>query len=370
MTEYTLEALAPKEQVLARMLNSSALKAKATVDAAMKVAAGEVEAMVIEAVLPGVEAALTEAYEGHCLMHGDESVLDDNNADEWHSAVDDCVDEALQPWASILSANWLGEKTIDSRLHEEGAIHALAESAAMEAYREIAKKRKPGQILSAIGIVKADVEEALMSRATDSGGTASPEDLTKEAANALAAIIDAYELLDAAPDILEISDLLDLASDTDDGLARGAAEQMGVGMEEAMALRNFRLATGGGAETLADMYITLIDNPTAYDTTPAALAVTTKPKPSKAEEPTTAAAPSPGELPSEVLKILKEFTPVKDKDMGDALGMSRASFNNKCNGKGDPVTDAGQIAYIRGVLYEHNAQTAQAIALIDAMAAE
>jgi biotin operon repressor len=336
----------------------------------MKAAAKVVEDTVISGVMQNVEAALTEAYETHCMMYGDTDDITDENADEWHSAVDDAVDEALQPWAGVLSADWLGQKTVDTRLDEQGAVEALAKSAAMEVYKQLCSKRKPGQILAAVGVVKSDVEAALGALQEQGIDAAA---VRQGAVDALKFLIENAELIGDIPDVMEVYDELDLMSDTDEGLAASAAARTELSVDQAHALRLFREAVGAeGLDLLAEMYVELTANRFAYsDGEPieafdnAVAAAAPKPKAKRKSAAKKAAEENGDALDPKVLELMKTYASVKDKDVAEKLGISRASFNNKVNGKGDPITDPEQKAVIREILFEHATKLTEAIHLLD-----
>lgn len=377
MTELTIEALCSKDKVLTEFLTHPVIanKKSATVEQGLKAAANVVENTVIERVMTDVEAAINEAYETHCMLHGDPEDIDDTNADDWHSACDDAVDEALQPWAGILSADWLGRKTVDTRLDEQGAISELAKSAGVEAYKQMCSGRKPGQILSAVGVVKADIEAAMNIQAEQGIDVAA---IRSGAIDTLVYMLDAADMVGEVPDVMEVYDELDLMSDTDDGLAMSAAERMGCEAEHVNALRLFRETVGiAGLDALAEMYSALSENRDAYangEAIPAFdEAVAEQPAPAKKAAPKKAAAkkadktepPAGDALNPEVLALLKAHANVKDKDVAEKIGMSRATFNNKVNGKGDPIDDAEQIALIREILMEHCNGLIRAVHLLD-----
>lgn len=214
------------------------------------------------------------------------------------------------------------------------------------------------------------------------------------------------------PDPTTLDDDLDFASDDDDALALGAANRLGISMEDVDVLREARARSSSvvkawqnaieAGEFLDDSkHYADIDPPEADDASPpwdtgpeiptslrrtalpplpgtaTALpplpgsAGATKPLPplpvmqGTSQEPPvnrgrggrrtkTPDEPPAGYIPLEVLRSIKEHAGTKDEDMADLLGISRPTLANVMKGKGWYVPpDPTRRAAIRAMLDKH-----------------
>lgn len=357
---YFQTLVGTKEDILGEMLaHPGFIRTGGSVEQAMKAALSAAELRCVRAVVSVVEPQLADVLDTHYLLHGDADSLDDANADEWHSALDDAVEAVFAPWESVTSASWRGERTVDTRLHEENAVHELAQKAGFEVFRELSAGRTPAKVLSALGVVQGDIETAL-AQIVPRGEGANVDIATIVAV--LSTVLDMAEV--TGRPLKELKEEIDLMSDTDATLADGAAERCGISTEDAAALCRFRVSSGVGAvDTLYSMLETLDGDRGAFDGMEAPPDVggdgTAPVIESNVPQPTGAG------LPPEVLAAIRDHTPEKDKDVADALNVSRQTFINKVNGKGDPITDPAQVAAVRGILQKHLDGLTAALALID-----
>lgn len=375
MSKLTLEGLTGgKDSILEGVQTHPAFRrCNGNATKALAAAAAYVEETCVFNVADAIHTALVDAYETHVAIYGPAEDITDATGDEWHGAVDDAMEEALSPWASILSADWLGRKTVDTRVHEEDALDDLARSAGAEAFKQIAGGRKPGQLLAALDVLKADMEALLaVPRAA-----LDPDEVRVKTIGVLHRILTSATGAGVTLDPLDVYDELDSITDPDDALADGAAQRLRASGADKETLRDYRaLHPVGALDTLTEMFAELQENPSAYEAELNALkdadgdaekssAPPPPPPPPSAAATATATATAHEGLPPEVLSRLKQYANVKDKDVAEKLGMSRATFNNKVNGKGDPITDPGHIATIREILSEYADGLAHAVRLLD-----
>lgn len=356
---FTLEALVTKDAILAEVLRHPDITSKKKVTPAqgMKAAGACASALAIAAVAAQVIPKLQEAYEMHELTYGEVDILDDNNADEWHSALDDAAENVAQEYSELLSADWLGKNTVDARLHEEGNIEGFAKSMGAEVYKTLTAGKKPGQVLSALGVVQDDVVAALSALE----GTRDDNSTQAETVAVLQVMV---ETIGSEFDPLALYDELEMASGDDDILANGAIERIGGAEMHVPVLRLFRSTMGAGAvDALLEMITNLAADPHAYGEDKLHIPQSLK-RDSEPAGITPKEAPE-GSLDPEVLKLLKAHANVMDKDVAERLGISRATFNNKVNGKGQPITDPAQIAIIREILSEHANALVKAVHMLD-----
>jgi len=374
METLTLEGLVgSKDDIMAEMLRHPSVNGKKSVtpETALKAAYNAVENAVIVNVQAMLQPQLNEAYDLHCMIAGGPDDITDANADDWHEALDTAIENAVQPYNEYLSQDWLGKNTIDTRAHEQGRIEAIAKSAAMECFKQVCSTRKPGQVLAAVGNLKSEVEAVLESVTDDDNADAQP--MAVQALKEIASVLSIFYVSADTFDFANLKDELDSLTGTDEVLSGGAASRLEVNEDGMRALTKYRnvLASGGNGDPMQElvgMVEALLENPSAYDdllVSAAKAAKAEKPKRNTAKGKEAAAADAAANgLDPEVLAILKARTTVKDKDIGEQLGMSRASFNNKCNGKGDPITEPEHKRIIRDILIEFRDDLTRAVELI------
>lgn len=365
------------------ILGKSNITQAQAASAAYKVVEHLCSAAVAEVALELVQ----DAYDMHELMEGEADDLTDDTADAWHASMDVRVEEALTRYDNLLSADWSATNTIDTQLHEDGAILTLAKSIGLEVFKQIKGKRTQAQMLSAAGVVEDDLKAIVESMKT----------ATPEVGNVQETVVLALKGLYTAHgddiDLAGMREQFDVLTDSDEILSGSAASYLQLDATVAAAFRVFRNMLGASTvDTLTEMLTNITMDPEHYDdplgmpeflkTAPPATVPEAAPplevtNPAPPEDP---AAPEPvappadaappvgtGELPTEALALLKAHANVKDKDVAELIGMSRGSFNNKVNGKGDPISDPTHIATVRAVIYEHAMGLNNALALIDAI---
>lgn len=332
-----------------------------------------------------VRADLDGDVAEYVKMNGPRPNVGDEHADNWDEGLDDVVSKRLEPFEKVLSANWLGINTIDTRAQNDTDRDRIVKSFAAEAWKEMTYNRTDIQILAGVGILPVDLEMIPgVTVGASAPATPEPKEYDPMRVNAiLNAIILNF------PDEATLEETLDLVSDDDDGLALGAAQTLGITMDDALVLREARKRSGAAVEAwvnaitageMLDEDATYVDlDPVDPDAIPASLVrnpdpvtgqpMPPPPKPAAAAAPppppppvaagpgappppppvvtTGAAPPAPKRgrkaatpdappadaIPKETLLAIKQASGMKDDDMAVVLGVSRPSFNNMVNGK-------------------------------------
>lgn len=340
------------------------------------------------------ENAMQPMYDMHVMLHGE--LVEGARAfqvDAWIGDLETQVTAFFDARASELSSNWLGTVDVRTPRNQKGLV-ALAESYANEAWRNLTyahspdgegKEKSTAQILSSIGVVRADLE-AFVDASTDN--TSTPTETKKETnvVNYVTPEIVISTLHAAGLKGRELSSLLDNATDSDlilasSGLAGFMVFENVADIHAALlrlksihgfdalcsaiehntplTLAPAPLTPKGEADELAAMMGGTADDlaamfgaaPAVATTAPldemqaleammtAAPTVTTgaapAPKATKATKAAKAdAAPEAGVVPAAVLDALATASGANSTDLGAMIGVSRASFDNYRKGKG------------------------------------
>lgn len=373
-----------------------------------------------------IRSALDDALDLFPMVNGDRPE-GGPEADEWDSAADDVVAEVFEPFASILSANTLYAVTVDTRVHEDNARERLAKRFAEDAWRvltwlpsdepgELGKEKTPMQVLSAVGVVRGDLETLIDMQPHENVSQPQQEPTTVTDMYALFPKIVAHlgDGFKAAP----LRSEFELLVDTDDGLAAGAARRLGMTLAEAEPLREIGRRPNG-VEWLVQTTVAASTQPaaqpaaaeaepeTSEDDELAAMLGTTEAEPETDDddelaamlgdvqtapqgsppaasppvfgEPpavTTGAPPkprkrrgavdpnTPGAIPARALQILKEYTPVKSDVIGEGIGVARATFEGYAKGRSVLIADDDQRAFLLNLVRTHKAAMEEAETLL------
>lgn len=339
-------------------------KRKPTIEAAMKAVATEVERRVMMHFAQSFQAALQEAFDNYELENGEYGDCDVASTDDYESGIDDVVEKLLEPLHEVLSQDWLGKNTIDTRLWEKDAISKLAQSVGKEAYKQISYGKTPNQILSNAGIVQGDVEVYFSSHMAPKTQQEEKQmaDVIERSLEDVCAIIRRHIGKDY--DVLRTYEDIELAVDDDEILANAAASRLGIGAVELEALQMAALEHG---DETVDKIAALVeaaasDAPVATEapvTTPPASSVTQTQHHEHGEN-----------VDANVLTLLKEHGGAKDTEMSAALGVSRGTYNNWINGKTAFAPSDEQRNVLRAQIVKNANGLLSAIALLDGTDAE
>ena len=157
--------------------------------------------------------------------------------DDWESQVDDQVMEVLKAgYEDVVGAGYVGEKSVETRLHEPGRPEELAREISNHYAKELVKR--DGETIR--GFVTIDMTEAQEAR-----------DLNYEAqCKSVVLIVVSGSMGNEGFDAASYAADLDMAADDDDGLAAGALERVAKHYaakgEVRAALKIARRSMGGG----------------------------------------------------------------------------------------------------------------------------
>lgn len=373
---YINELIGDKADIIEQAMGNPGLapKRKPTIEQAMKAVASQVEFAAMQNVQQKVLPIIQDMYDMYVLMNGeyeDVGMLSEADAaatepdedfvnasrTEYSSGLDDELEKALEPFETLLSADWLGRNTIDTRLWEENAIVKLSQSVAKEVFKQLSYQKTPAQVLSNAGIVQADVEiffEQHLAQAETPKGKQAMSDATANSAEDLAAKIKSHVGNDF--DQMTVYEDLELACDDDEILANGAGKRLGLDEDDVQALQMVVLEYGN--ET-ADHMIELIGNASSGEKA-------AKPKAErKPAAPKKDAAPAEGAVDPKVLVLMKNHGSTKDTEMSATLGVSRATYNNWLNGKNAFTPDGDQYSAVRDELVANINGLLEALATLD-----
>jgi len=304
------------------------------------------------------------------VMNGERTEDESNDRDEWDSAADDLVASLLEPYSDVLSASWLGVRTVDTRMHVPGEIQTLAMQFAQEVWTQLTYRRTDNQILAGLGILEADINAMLASYVA----VVPKEEVKMTQINAVL-----NKIMLAMPDDKTLEEDLDLASDTDDGLAVGAGQRLGITMPECLVLRKERNANSinewafailtGEMLPVDDLEVPPILDRNLMPPPPPPKAKPQMPPPPPAKAPPlseaappgtkgrkrvpAASAPPPSAIAQETLVKLKTYANIRDEDVATMFGVSRPTMNNYLRGKGHAVPTPVQRETLKAFVQKH-----------------
>lgn len=329
--------------------------------------------------------------------------------DNWVEAHDDGLMEVFEAFQKTLSASWLNEMTTDARLWEAGEDERLAIKFAEETWKQLTWQRTDKQILAGVGIVADDLAQY------GELGIETTIPQLEYKPTMINAIINRIMMF--MPDPAQLAEDLDFASDTDEGLAAGAAQRLGISPADAVVMQQarkqgakpeaWRKAIEGGEMLTEDTnYVDLSGVTDTFDAGPevpanlvrnalpppppppvgtvrealqASVGAVPPPPPPPppplwpstsptngvgAAPPTNTGrggkrTPTPKEAPAgsidkDILRSIKEHAGFKDEVLADILGISRPTLANIMKGKGWYVPpDQTRRDALRNTLVKH-----------------
>lgn len=359
-------------------------------------------------------------YAEYVKTNGPRPLVDGNT--DWDEGIDDQVSNMLEPHEPYLSADWLANNTIDTRLHMPGEIDRLVKSFAAEVWKQLTWNRTPKQILAGVGIVASDLDEHAGAPA---GTTAEEPTRAEYDPMAVNAVLN-HIILTFPTDEDQLREDLDFASGDDEGLAESGATRLGIDASQRAILKEARERSGAALDAWVNAIMEgeMLDEdkvyadlsgvthdakgepeiPHALDRSahaapppapppvpppPAAPAASAAPPPPPPPAPVAASAGAPPPPPppaapqadakgksrrkkgepaeppanaigADVLAALKEASGMNDSDLAAIIGVSRPSFNNMVNGKQfcDPPEDRRHA--LKTAIYERMAKLTEA----------
>lgn len=352
------------------------------IDDAMKCVLNAIENVVIETMAADMEGKMNDAYEMYYMINGERKKAVSGLSD-WDSGMDGVVEDLCEEYSECLSQDWLGRNTLDTAMHEEGAVKKFCLKFGQEYYKNVTRylgdddegtnsgPMTPARIMSSAGIVKSQIEEKLqehiqvVKNQTQEEKTMAEEieksELEEVIAKIAAHVGEGYDVFTVAGD-------LDLASDDNEILANGAAPRLGLNAADLEVLQGERLLHGAATPTILEGMLER-----AFSTPVAAKPAKPKGRPKKTPPPYVALADkkeeAEGLAPHEVdwtvvLEALKTCS-AKDEDMANGLGLSRATYNNYATGKVEFVPKAQQGNFVRAQVVSRLNKLLSALGEID-----
>lgn len=313
-------------------------------DDATKATVNAIEFAVIDAIEERVAPLLNDALLAQELMDGAYDEVDDKNS--WTQALDERVEQAIEVYVPTLSADWLGNHTIESGVQEKDGVHKFCVSMGREMFKQLtyAMDKSPTQIMSAAGITRSMLEAQLAVH-----NQPKEEPTMSEQKEQLDAVLQ--KIVDHVGkdfDIMTVYDDLDLASDDDDGLAAGAAARLGLDADDCEALQTERMLSSG--DDVIQELVNRVKELSEGKKPAAKKAAAKKPAAEKkppAAKPKATKKDTSGAVSAEMLQKFKNAATFKDADVAQRLGVSRATFNNWVNGKTPAELSGDQAAVLR-----------------------
>jgi len=383
--------------VLERFIQHNQVTSKLNPVVGMTIARTIVQEQAENTIMAMVEIPLREAYDMYVLTNGEHDDAGEDR-DNWEAGLDDVVENLFLPYEKMVSADWFGRSVIDTRLNERpqtgpDAIRRLTLSFAHEVWHNLTHvlqddgegsketvELTTAKILSAVGIVRADIE-ALIAEQPE---TQPKEQLMTKAMEAVTEDLKGYIELSgmSQPDAVA---LLENAIDSDDGLALSGISQLGGTKEDADALRAFvreQFECDG-----KDLYNIIVHGATLSapatngsdeeedEDEEAALAAMMgdAPPPPPPLDPTLVKhrrmrenkEPLIGAIPVKAFQLIREFSNVKDENVGAMLGVSRQTFINYSKGKPQLMPSYEQRNALLNMLQEQRNGIDEAFKLIN-----
>lgn len=366
-----------------------------TIEAALGIARNHVQRITTDALKQSVLQDLYNMYDMHVMMYGE---LPEKarlfQVEPWIEPLEQALEKYFEPLEKTVTMDWLG--TLDARAPKtRDEVLRLAESYAKVAYdvltwyydpdEQAGRPKTAAQVLSAVGIVRSDLEGYVNASAPNPEPTKGTHPMVDTAT-----LITELHTNAAALGLTgnNLADTLDNACDEDAGLGMSgltgfmvmadvpAKHAALVALKQQYGLPALITMVVSGVVPLgapavaappaaAPMDLSAFGGAPAPAVAPAALDLSAFAGGAPAPVPVvqTGEAPAPkgkgkkaatatdeaGLVPGPLLAAIRDGTGAKGDELGALVGTSRATFDNYCKGKGKLyVTDA-----IKGRLLEH-----------------
>lgn len=333
-------------------------------DVALKCVVNQIETSVIEEVAASVAEKLEEGYALYTVVNGDHA--DSPTKGAWESGIDEMVEAAIEPWVEVLSADWLGVNTIDTDLHKDNGIAVFANKLGKEYYKQLTYEKSPAQIMSSAGVLKKEVEAALIIHINPTEEEQSAMATTENAElDAVIQKIAAHIGKDHS--VMDVySDLEMVTVDDDEILASGAAPRLGIDDNDVLVLQMLALEHGSDTPDVIQKLIEALHG-SAKPRKGARAKAAAKPTPVEAEEPPEDEAAAEEASQSIDVKALEALKAAGETDavMAEGMGVSRATYNNYVTGKTEFAPTSDQAGFVRDKIVEKINILNEALAGID-----
>lgn len=236
-----------KENILPRLALNPAWQHSSfkTQSVAADILVAEAKAVALQEADTLLRTDLTADVRDYITRNGERPNTQDEG-NEWDSGLDDVISARLEPYEKYLSANWLGINTVDTRAHRAPELDRLIKSFANEIWSQLTYNRSANQILSGVGIVSTDLDAIAHTASQPFAPFLQLPPATEHDPMSINRVLN--KIILSFPDEASLSDDLDMASDTDDGLAIGAANRLGIDMADVAVLRAAREASGAALD--------------------------------------------------------------------------------------------------------------------------
>lgn len=366
---YIQELIGDADELMAKALSRpgttqkqlAKLLPEAQIEIAMKAIAREVEYVTIQSVQKEWVEKITDMMDAYVLMNGEWKDVDAAELGDYENGLDDAFEALIEPLEAMLSKDWLGKFTIDTRLYEDGEIVKLSEAIGKEVYKTLSYNKTAAQVLSNAGIGSTAIETALAIHMQPKTKEEREITMAENEDNAQSIASKVLLAIGTGFDALEVYDDVAMLFEDDAILANAAAARLGIDERDVETLQ---MASLEGVD--ADSFMEMLQNAPAEE----------KPKPARKKaadkapaegKPTENLNPggSPGVVDAQILALLKEHGGTKDTDMSAKLGASRGSYNNWINGKNAFTPDDAQRETLRNTIVAHINGLHEALALLD-----
>lgn len=331
----------------------------------------------VEIVRSDVASVLTELHAQHELIYSERPEEPGDVQDDWDEKLDDAVYEKFHEIGRFTLDFREGRASANTNVHDEEARNNLALAAGADAWKlatyhpdkDLAREMTPREILDELDITRAIVDAYV--------GTHTPPTVEQKKAKEMSTRAQMLTKLHYAKPLYDGEDAdydydLEQATDSDDILASGSLEKIGLAAEDKQTLIDWLAELSydfeGARDAINDTVhaVSPIERP-AVETEAAAEpeddeeaelraligdvpAAAPAPAPAKRQSKKAAAAAAnedPNVVPGPLLARLKDTLGEKDEVLATGCGMSRATFNNYVKGKGTFVASDTQFNFLR-----------------------
>lgn len=350
--EYITEVAGGKDAILAEAAQDPkiAKKRKPDQDQVAMAVLKVVEKRAIAGAADLVRDELSTFLDAYKQLNDERFMADD--PDEWDSGLDDKVELVFQPYNDVLSADFLATATIDAHLEEEGGVERVAMAFGKEVYKQLCwqagdkdvpgKIKQPMQILASAGILTSHILGYFEDRIVKTSAVAAePEVDIQQEQREVAALNDLIRQMIAAGVTADTADVEVLANlvDSDDTLSSGAAQQVGLSPDDAVAFQ--MLSLDMDEEAAVQHIVALLREVEGWQGSTAEPAtgdeydyIGEAPAPVVPPPPPAPSAKSAVGL-NDVLVLMQAHGGTGAADAATLVGVSRATFNNYINGKSE-----------------------------------
>lgn len=363
---YLSDFIGDKGELIERAMSHPALnpKRKPQLDQALKAVVSEVEQTAGRNLADIFDPQLRDAYDMYEINNGERDEADREALSDWESGLDDKVEEVFAPYQQHLSANWLANNTIDTRLYEENAIRKLAESAGREIVKQLSSvsvqeqnqgivMKTPAQILSNAGITQADVEIYLEQHLQAASSPQQEQAVAEEIDNDVQTVMQKMrEHLGTGFDMMQVYGDVEQLFDDDSIIANGSGARLGLNENDVQTIQNMQFLYD--PSDLPNIVMAMLDDTAEKKG---------KRTPKAKAEP--AGPPAMGDEATDVLSLIVDHSGVGGTKLAENLGFSRATFNNYKTGKTPFKPDEVQKEILRGQVLQDLNGLYKALCLID-----